>query len=128
MKLRKTILVLVLLVLTLAPRLASLDSFVTIDEPFWLSVGANYYYALGQRELENTVYEYHPAVTTMSFVTAAFLVDFPDYRGYGQGYFDVDKEKFDPFIIEHGHDPLYLLYLSRLFQVSVITLFVLIIF
>ena len=73
MKLRKTILVLVLLVLTLAPRLASLDSFVTIDEPFWLSVGANYYYALGQRELENTVYEYHPAVTTMSFVTATAI-------------------------------------------------------
>ncbi|MFN8412893.1 MAG: glycosyltransferase family 39 protein [Anaerolineales bacterium] len=128
MKLRKNLLALLLLGLTLIPRLASLRSFVTIDEPFWLSVGANYYYALGQREFQNTVYEYHPAVTTMSFVTAAFLVDFPDYRGYGQGYFDVDKEKFDPFLIEHGHDPMYLLYLSRLFQVGVITLFVLIIF
>lgn len=128
MKFRKIILVLFLLGLTITPRLSSLDSFVTIDEPFWLSVGANYYYALGQRELENTVYEYHPAVTTMSFITAAFLVDFPDYRGYGQGYFDVDKEKFDPFLIAHGHDPLHLLYLSRLFQVAMIVLFALIIF
>lgn len=128
MKFRKALPILLLLALALAPRLASLDSFVTLDEPFWLSVGANYYYALGQRELENTVYEYHPAVTTMSFVTAAFLVDFPGYRGLGQGYFDVDKEKFDPFLIEHGHDPMRLLYLSRLFQVAVITLFALIIF
>jgi hypothetical protein len=128
MKFRKATLVLLLLILTLAPRLVSLDSFVTLDEPFWLSVGANYYYALGQRELENTVYEYHPAVTTMSFITAAFLVDFPDYRGFGQGYFDVDKEKFDPFLIEHGHDPMYLLYLSRIFQVMVVVLFALIIF
>jgi hypothetical protein len=128
MKLRKAVLVILLLALTIFPRLSALDSFVTIDEPFWLSVGANYYYALGQRELENTVYEYHPAVTTMSFITAAFLVDFPDYRGLGQGYFDVDKEKFDPFLIEHGYDPMYLLYLSRLFQVAVIVLFALVIF
>ncbi|MBI5951530.1 MAG: glycosyltransferase family 39 protein [Chloroflexi bacterium] len=128
MKSRKLILASLLLILTLAPRLSSLDSFVTLDEPFWLSVGANYYYALGQRELENTVYEYHPAVTTMSLITAAFLVDFPDYRGFGQGYFDVDKEKFDPFLIEHGHDPMYLLYLARLFQVALIALFALIIF
>lgn len=125
---RKALLIFLLLGLTLVPRLLSLRSFVTIDEPFWLSVGANYYYALGQRELENTVYEYHPAVTTMSFITAAFLVEFPDYRGLGQGYFDVDKEKFDPFLIEHGHDPMYLLYLSRLFQVVAIVLFALIIF
>ncbi len=128
MKLRKYILSLVLLAVVVAPRLPKLDSFVTIDEPFWLSVGANYYYALGQRELENTVYEYHPAVTSMSLVTAAFLVYFPEYRGIGQGYFDVDKEKFDPFLLEHGKSPMHLLYLSRLFQVVMIVLFALAIF
>ncbi|MCA1900068.1 MAG: hypothetical protein LDL50_05095 [Chloroflexi bacterium] len=128
MNFRKSLFALLLLALTLAPRLAALDAFVTLDEPFWLSVGANYYYALGQRELENTVYEYHPAVTTMSFIAAAFLADFPEYRGLGQGYFDVDKEKFDPFLIEHGHDPLRLLYLSRLFQVWTIALLALSIF
>ena len=128
MNFRKYILILLLLVILIAPRLSSLDSFVTIDEPFWLSVGANYYYALGQRELENTVYEYHPAVTTMTFVTAAFISYFPEYRGLGQGYFDVDKEKFDPFLIEHGKDPMRLLVLSRLFQVTMIVLFAMIIF
>ena len=128
MNFRKAILVILLLGLMIAPRLPSLGSFITVDEPFWLSVGANYYYALSQREFENTVYEYHPAVTTMSFITAAFLIDFPEYRGYGQGYFDVDKEKFDPFLTEHGHDPLYLLYLSRLVQVATIVFIALLIF
>ena len=42
MNFRKAILVLLLLGLTIVPRLSSLKSFVTIDEPFWLSVGANY--------------------------------------------------------------------------------------
>jgi 4-amino-4-deoxy-L-arabinose transferase-like glycosyltransferase len=127
-KFRKHLLTLLLLAVVIVPRLPKLDSFVTLDEPFWLSVGGNYYYALSQRELQNTVYEYHPAVTTMTFITAAFLTYFPEYRGYGQGYFDVDKEKFDPFLIEHGKDPMTLLYISRLFQVAMIVLFALIIF
>jgi hypothetical protein len=128
MKLKKHLLAFLLFVITLTPRLLELKSFVTVDEPFWLSVGANYYYALARREFQNTVYEYHPAVTTMSVITAAFLTEFPEYRRFGQGYFDVDKEKFDPFIVEHGHDPLYLLYLSRVFQVLVITTLILLIF
>ncbi len=128
MKYRKYLLAFLLLVAVVAPRLPGLDSFVTIDEPFWLSVGGNYYYALGQRELENTVYEYHPAVTTMTIITAAFISYFPEYRGLGQGYFDVDKEKFDPFLMQYGKDPMRLLVLSRLFQVAMIVLFALIIF
>ncbi|MBI5839725.1 MAG: glycosyltransferase family 39 protein [Chloroflexi bacterium] len=128
MNLRKLLLIIVLLALVLAPRIAGLKSFVTIDEPFWLSVGANFYYALGQRELQNTVYEYHPAVTTMWFVTDAFLAYFPQYRALDQGYFDVDKEKFDPFIVEHGKSPLELLYFSRLFQLAVIAAMALVIF
>jgi 4-amino-4-deoxy-L-arabinose transferase-like glycosyltransferase len=128
MKLKKYLLEFLLLAVTLTPRLIELKSFVTVDEPFWLSVGANYYYAIARREFQNTVYEYHPAVTTMTAITAAFLADFPDFRSLGQGYFDVDKEKFDPFLVKHGHDPLYLLYLSRLFQVIVIVMLGLLIF
>jgi 4-amino-4-deoxy-L-arabinose transferase-like glycosyltransferase len=127
-KFRKLFLTLLLLAVVIAPRLPGLASFVTLDEPFWLSVGGNYYYAISHREFQNTAYEYHPAVTTMTIITAAFLVYFPDYRGYGQGYFDVDKEKFDPFLVEHGIDPMHLLYISRLIQVAVIVLFALIIF
>jgi 4-amino-4-deoxy-L-arabinose transferase-like glycosyltransferase len=127
-KIKKPLLVLLLLAILWVPRLAKLDSFVTLDEPFWLSVGGNFYYALGQRELEKTVYEYHPAVTTMWIVTAAFLIYFPEYRGFGQGYFDVDKNKFDPFLLLHNISPLHLLYISRLIQVAVIVLFALAIY
>src|SRR3972149_5941960 len=121
-KIKKPVLVLLLFAILLVPRLSKLDSFVTLDEPFWLSVGGNFYYAIGQREPENTVYEYHPAVTTMWIVAGAFLVYFPEYRGFGQGYFDVDKNKFDPFLIQHGISPLELLYYSRLFQLALIVL------
>ena len=125
---RRAALALVLLALFLAPRLGYLRSFVTLDEPFWLSVGANFYYALGQRELENTVYEYHPAVTTMWFVTGSMLATFPEYRGLGQGYFDVDKNKFDPFLIEHGISPLDLLYFARLIQLAALAILLLLLF
>ena len=52
---------------------------------------------------------------------AGVLAYFPEYRGLGQGYFDVDKDTFDPFLLKHGKSPLHLLYLGRLFQVMVIT-------
>jgi len=128
MKIKKILLVLLLLAVAGVPRLLELDSFVAVDEPAWLTRGGNFYYALGQREFQNTVYEYHPSVTTMWFVASAVFVYFPEYRGLGQGYFDVDKETFDPFLLEHGKLPITLLYYSRLFQVLVIILFILLIF
>jgi hypothetical protein len=128
MKFKKYILVLLLLAVTIIPRLQGLNSFVAVDEPAWLTRGANFYYALGQREFQNTIYEYHPSVLTMWYVASAVFLYFPEYRGLGQGYFDVDKETFDPFLLEHGKLPITLLYISRLFQVMVIVLFVVFIF
>ena len=104
----------------LVPRLPGLDSFATGDEPYWLSMGANFYYALGQREFANTIYEYQPAVTTMWVVTAAMLVYYPEYRGLGQGYLEFEKGVLDPFLLEHGKDPLALLQDARLIQVLLI--------
>ncbi len=109
-----------LIVVFLVPRLAGIGSFVTLDEPSWLSQGANFYYALGQREFENTVYEYQPAVTTMSIISLGMLLYFPEYRGFGQGYLDYEKGRLDPFMIEHGKDPLMLLIYSRVIQVFVL--------
>lgn len=110
-----------LAVILLLPRLPALDGFVTADEPYWLSMGANFYYALGQREFQNTIYEYQPAVTTMWIVTAAMLAYFPEYRGLGQGYLEFEKGLLDPFLLEHGRDPLILLRQARLIQVLLIT-------
>jgi hypothetical protein len=80
------------------PRLLGINRFATIDEPYWLTAGSDFYYALGQREFANTVYDYHPAVTTMCIVTAAMLLYFPQYRGMGQGYFDIYKDSLENFL------------------------------
>jgi hypothetical protein len=125
---RRLILGLILFVFIAVTHLPGLGSFVATDEPAWLTRGVNFYYALSQREFQNTIYEYHPSVPTMWYVATATLIDFPEYRGMGNGYFDVDKEKFDPFLIEHGHHPMTLLFLGRLFQVIVIGSFTLLIF
>lgn len=124
----KYIYALLLLGLLIGTRLPKLNSYVALDEPAWLTRGGNFYYALGQREFQNTVYEYHPSVTNMWFVTGAFLVYFPEYRGLGQGYFEVDKNKFDPFLLEYGKSSIELLHISRMFQVAVISLFALLAF
>ena len=117
-----------LIIAILAPRLPALGSFSTADEPYWLSMGADFYYALGQRQFQNTVYEYQPAVTTMWIVTAAMLVYFPGYRGMGQGYLDYEKGLLDPFMLQHGKDPLVLLRDARLIEVLLITVLLLILF
>ncbi len=112
----------------LIPRLPALTAFTTGDEPYWLSMGANFYYALGQREFAKTVYEYQPAVTTMWVVTAAMLAYFPEYRGLGQGYLDFEKGVLDPFMLQHGRDPLVLLRDARLIQVLLIVALLLVAF
>lgn len=112
----------------LIPRLPGLDSFATGDEPYWLSMGANFYYALGQREFQNTIYEYQPAVTTMWEVTGAMLAYFPEYRGLGQGYLEFEKGVLDPFMLKHGKDPLILLRDARLIQVGIVTALLLLAF
>lgn len=127
-KLVEPLLYAVLIAAILAPRLPGLDAYVTLDEPYWLSMGANFYYALGQREFQNTVYEYQPAVTTMWIVTAAMLLYFPEYRGFGQGYPSYNKGWLDDFLIEHGKYPLELLHVSRVIQVLIVAFLFLVLY
>ncbi len=109
---------LVLLVSSL--RFVGLAKFVTVDEPAWLIKSANFYYALGQRDFEKTVYDYKPAVTTTWITTAAFLSYFPGYRGQGQGYFTKNWE-FNDFLSSFDKQPLELLRRSRLISLSINT-------
>ncbi len=125
-KLAEILLIIIMVAVFAVPRLVGLGKFTSIDEPFWLKQSANFYYALGQRQFENTIYEYHPAVTTMWIITAGMLAYFPDYRKLGQGY--LKPGKFDPFLAEHGKNPLQLLIVSRAIQVIVIILFLLVIY
>jgi 4-amino-4-deoxy-L-arabinose transferase-like glycosyltransferase len=113
------LLIVLLVIVLLTPRVVDLVKFTAADEPFWMVVGANYYYAISHHEFEKTVYEYHPAVTTMWIVTGAMLIYFPEYRGFGQGYFDQEKTKFEDYLVEHGKSPLGLLWWSRFLQLLV---------
>ncbi len=107
-----------LLGLALPPRLAGLDQFVTVDEPFWLLSSANFYYALGQRDFSKNVYTYHPAITTMWTITAAFLEYFPEYRGQGQGYQD-KYQNFAHWLEVFKKSPLELLKRARVLNVLI---------
>lgn len=122
-KLKNIALIVVLLAISAIPRLVGLGRFTSVDEPFWLRQGANFYYALGQRDFVNTIYEYHPAVTTMWIVAAAMFAYFPQYRSLGEGY--LKPGKFDLFLPAHARDPLQLLVDGRTIQVvAVVALFV----
>ena len=125
-KLKEAAIVLLLVAISAAPRFVGLGQFTSIDEPFWLRASGNFYYALGQHQFENTLYEYHPAVTTMWAISAGMLAYFPDYRKLGQGY--LRPGKFDLFMQEHGKSLLQLLIDSRAVQVIVIVILLLVIY
>jgi len=117
-----------LVAILLPPHVIGIDRYVTIDEPWWVISGSNFYYALGQREFEQTIYDYHPAVTTTWVVAAGMLSYFPEYRGFGQGYFDVRKDHFEKFMEKHDKQPLDLVRNSRLIQTALIAAFALVAF
>jgi hypothetical protein len=107
------------------PRFVGLEEFVTVDEPDWLRFSANFYYSIARGDFENTVFDYHPGVTTMWVGTAANLIEFPEYRGYGQGLF-FDRLEFFDFLESKDADPLRILFWSRLINLSVIVAFLLV--
>lgn len=112
-----------LLIVVVPSHIVQNDQTITIDEPWWVISGSNYYYALTHRDFANTRYDYHPAVTTTWAVTAGMLSYFPEYRGLGQGYFDVRKPNYEEFLREQGKDVLILLRNSRFIQTAVILTF-----
>lgn len=124
----QVVFVLILIALLSVPRLVAIDRFATVDEPYWLTAGSDFYYALGQRAFANTVYDYHPAVTTMWIIAIAMLIYFPQYRGFGQGYFDVYKDTLERFLLTHGHTPLGLLTTARIIQMVTIVFLLLVTF
>ena len=122
---RQIILVLVLILIIWLPRGFELDRYVATDEVAWLVRSANFYYALGQKDYAATYLKEHPGVVTMWAGTAAYILDFPEYRGFGQGYFDSDKYwMFEDFITSHGVDPHDLLITTRLIMVILNTLLI----
>ena len=77
---RKWLPALFLLVLIIPTRVVGIDKFATVDEPWWIISGSNYYYARTHQDFENTIYDYHPAVTTTWMVSAGMASYLPGYR------------------------------------------------
>lgn len=94
------------------PRAFGLDRFVATDEVVWLWRSANFYYALGQRDFGATYITTHPGVITMWVETAAFLLDFPEYRGLGQGMLN-KYALFEDLARSRGIEPHHILVTSR---------------
>ena len=126
--LRKIQLALLLLVLTLPSRFIDIDRAVNIDEPWWVISSSNFYYAVTHRDFKDTYFEYHPGVTNMWIISTAMHMYFPEYRGYGQGFFDQRKPFFEEFLREHGKETLDLVRNARYIQAVVLTLLAVIAF
>jgi 4-amino-4-deoxy-L-arabinose transferase-like glycosyltransferase len=94
------------------PRAFALDRFVATDEVVWLWRSANFYYALGQRDFASTYTSTHPGVVNMWVETAAFLLDFPEYRGFGQGQLN-KYALFEALAKSKGVEPHEILVTSR---------------
>jgi len=120
--------VLILLAAAIPSHVIGIDRFSDIDEPFWVTNGSNFYYALTHADFRNTVFEYHPGVTTTWVVAAGMAGTYPEYRGLGQGYFDPYKWRFEEFMRGQGRDPLDLVRASRLIQTAALLAAVIVVF
>ncbi|MBI3163740.1 MAG: hypothetical protein HYZ24_03580 [Chloroflexi bacterium] len=124
----KIIYILLLLALTLPSRLTRIEAAVNIDEPWWVISSSNFYYAVTHRDFENTYFEYHPGVTNMWVISTAMLAYFPEYRGFGQGFFDQRKPFYEEFLRENGKETIELVRYARYIQAGVLALFAIIAF
>ncbi|MBI5823280.1 MAG: glycosyltransferase family 39 protein [Chloroflexi bacterium] len=113
-------LAILLLALTLPSRLINIDRAINIDEPFWIISSSNFYYSVTHRDFENTYFEYHPGVTNMWIISTALHSYFPEYRGYGKGFFDTRKPKFEEFMRSHDKEVIDLVRISRFIQAGIL--------
>ncbi len=116
----KLMTILVFMLVFWLPRGFDLDRFMATDEGAWLFRSADFYYALGQRDFDKTLISAHPGVVTTWVGTAALLIDFPEYRGLGQGYFG-ENRPFEDFIEANGYQPLDFLVTARVIMLLLLT-------
>jgi len=104
----------------LLPRLDSLGSFVTADEPTWGKRSANFYYALVKGNYADTFQTGHPGVITMWAGALGYHLQFPDYERVGQENLG-DSKLFDIFK-NRAVNPMKILATARLAIVLVVSL------
>jgi len=99
----------------LLPRMGSLGSFVTADEPTWGKRSANFYYALANGEYGDTLQTGHPGVVTMWAGAAAYALKFPEYSQIGRPW--IGDVKLLQDFQKYGINPMDILAIGRLFVV-----------
>ena len=112
------LLIFMLLVLWV-PRGFNLDHFVTADEPKWLARSGNFYYALVNGDLANTLTREHPGVTTMWAGTLGFLWRYPDYAWETPGRL-TDSTQIEMVLRANGVEPIDVLEGGRVFVVLIV--------
>lgn len=80
------------------PRVANLNSYVTIDEPLWLARSANFLQAISTHEFENTYQREHPGVTVMWLGALGIWRAYPQYVTDSPGQFDWGSEDFEQWL------------------------------
>jgi hypothetical protein len=104
---------LALIIIAMAiPRLAGLDRLVTIDEPYWMQGGANFYFALGQGDLAATYHDGHPGVTQLWEGAVGMWRVWPQYRIEAKEYYG-NSRKVNVLLLENGIDPLDVMVAAR---------------
>ena len=112
-----------LFALFIVTRGIGLGKFVTIDEPAWFLFASNFFLALARGDLAHTSYDYHPAVTTLWVLTAAYLLYFRGYRALAKDYTE-KYSKVEEIFSKYHKSPLSLLVIGR--WISIIAIAVLV--
>lgn len=98
-------------------RLVGITTSVTVDEPVFVGISANFLVALSRGEFASTAQFLYPAVPIMWAGTLGFLIDLPHYANdYGQ-YIPPDFQANAGPIRSVGGDPLSVLHTARTMMV-----------
>lgn len=94
-------------------RLVNIDTSISIDEPVFLGISANFYNALAHGDFAQTSQFLYPAVPIMWAGTLGFLFELPNYvHAFGQ-YIPSDFQGNVAPIRSIGGDPLEVLHAAR---------------
>jgi hypothetical protein len=113
-----TVLALVFVVgLILAIRVPGLNRFATPDEAAWVGRSASFYYALAHHNFVDTFQHSHPGVTATWAGTFAYRWRYPALAWEATPRILKNWMNVEPFLKEHGQNPLDILAAARLFMV-----------
>jgi hypothetical protein len=95
------------------PRAFGLDRFATPDEAAWVGRSAAFYTALKHRQFAETVQQKHPGVTITWAGTMAYLLHYPGLASEATPEIRKNWRFVEPFLREHGLEPLTVLATAR---------------